>query len=94
MGIQPHEYDTNMAQPSRPPVSPSTSTSKRLKRIFAAFKIVFANHKMNRQERLFMNRYALQIGLSKNNARKVIQKSAAMFTGDFDFEDYDNFVKR
>jgi len=94
MGIGQSQYDELISNPQRPPLNPSSSTSKRLKRIFDMFKIVFANHKMNRKERLFIYRYALQIGFSKSNARKVIDKSHAMFSGNFDFEDYNNFVKR
>ena len=38
--------------------------------------------------------YMAQVdGELKNNARKVINKSNAMFTGKFDFESYDSFVK-
>ena len=74
----------------------STYTINRLKRIFAIFRIVFAYNKMNRKERQFIYPYALQIGFSKNNARKVVAKSTAMFTGSIDFEDYnsDNILFR
>ncbi|MCM4152936.1 hypothetical protein DHD05_15195 [Arenibacter sp. N53] len=94
MGLGLQEYEYIISNPSRPSVSPSTSTGRRLRRIFDMFKIVFANHNMNGKERLFLYRYALQIGFCKNNARKVIDKSTAMFTGNFEFEDYNDFVKR
>jgi uncharacterized tellurite resistance protein B-like protein len=93
MGIEPHEFNKIMKNPTRPPLKPSTSTSNRMKRIFSMFKIVFVNRKMHHKERLFIYRYALQIGFSKSNARKVIHKSTAMFTGKFDFDTYDSFVK-
>lgn len=93
LNIRPHEYRFIIRNPTRPPLNPSSSTANRMRRIFSMFKIVFANHKMNRKERLFMYRYALQIGFSKSNARKVINRSQAMFTGNFDFDSYDNFIK-
>ena len=93
LGIEPNEYEQILQKPYRPIIRSSNSTTKRLKRIFSMFKIVFANHKMDRNERFFIYRYALQIGFSKSNARKVIRKSSAMFTGEFDFNAYDSFVK-
>ena len=94
LGISPDEYQHILNHPMRPQIMPSRTTSNRMKRIFSMFKIIYANNKMNRKERLFAYRYTLQIGFSKSNARKVINKSSAMFSGDFDFDAFDGFVKR
>jgi uncharacterized tellurite resistance protein B-like protein len=92
--ISKEDYKKIMANPGQYPIKRVTNSEARLRRMFDMFKVVFADLDFDDRERIFVYKYALQLGFSKTNVRKVVNRSIAMFTGKFDFEDYANFIRR
>jgi uncharacterized tellurite resistance protein B-like protein len=94
LDISKEDYKNIMANPMQCPVKRVSNSEARLRRIFDMFRVVFADYDFDDRERIFVYKYALQLGFSKTNVRKVVNRSIAMFTGKFDFEDYANFIRR
>lgn len=94
LNITEQEFQMILKDPKRYPIQKPTNSEKRLRRIFDMFKIIFADHKIDDEEREFIYEYATALGFSDNNIKKVIDRSIAMFSGKFDFEDYDHFIKK
>lgn len=94
IGINKEDYTNMMANPMQYPITRVSNSEARLRCIFDMFKVVFADYDFDNRERRFVYKYALQLGFSKTNVRKVVNRSIAMFSSKFDFEDYANFIRR
>lgn len=92
--ISEEEYKTVMKNPSKFPIDPPTSLDRRLERMYDLFKIIFADHEIDDEERALINKYAIGLGYSNDAADKVITKSIAIFSGKIDFEDYASMVRK
>tara|TARA_R110002049_G_scaffold112299_2_gene261722 strand:+ start:12051 stop:12473 length:423 start_codon:yes stop_codon:yes gene_type:complete len=88
------EYKTIMKNPSNYPIDPPTNLDRRLERMFDLFKIIFADHNIDEEERILLKRYAIGLGYSNDAANQVISRSIAIFTGKIDFEDYALMVRK
>ena len=94
MQIDDQEYAYILKNPAKYPIYPPSNSEKRLRRIFDMFQIIFADHHINESEKTLVYQYAVQLGYSKTNVERIIDRAVQMFAGEFEFEDFEHFVKR
>lgn len=88
LGITDEEYKMILENPTKYPVPKSSDPSRRMRRLFEMFQIIFADHHIDDKEKEMIYQYAIELGFSSNYATKIIDKSIKLFTGKFNFEVY------
>ena len=94
LDISEKTYRRLIDKPEQFPIVAPTTSDRRLERIFNMFKIIFSDHIITNRERELVYIYAKALGFSKTNIKKVIDRSEALFSGNFSLSDYIYFVKR
>ena len=93
LGISETEYKEVMKKENKYPLDPSNSLEERLQRLFDLFRIIFADHDVDREEMVRLKKYAIGLGFPDKKADKIIEKSVAIFRGHIDFEEYLYLIK-
>lgn len=88
LDISDDELKKVLKTPSNFPIKPSNSADERLERMHDIFKIIFADHEIDEEERQLLQRYAIALGYTEELAAKLIKRSIRIYTGGLDFEDY------
>lgn len=88
LDISGEEIKEVMKKKNKYPIQAPYTSEKRLERLFDLFKIIFADHKIDKEEFELIKKYALALGYSTTKAEKIIRRSIILFRGEFDFEDY------
>jgi uncharacterized tellurite resistance protein B-like protein len=94
LDISDVEYKEVMRRENKFPINPPTTSEERLERLFDLFRIIFADHDIDVEERTLVRKYAIGLGYSSDKAEEVITKSIAIFSGRIDFEAYLYLLKR
>lgn len=94
LDITEDEYKEVMKKSNQYPIDPPTSLDRRLERMYDLFKIIFADHEIDEEERILIKKYAIGLGYSNDAADKVISRSIDIFSGKIDFEDYASMVRK
>ncbi|MDP5231242.1 MAG: TerB family tellurite resistance protein [Cellulophaga sp.] len=94
LDITDAEYSEVMRKENKYPINPPTTSEERLERLFDLFRIIFADHEIDDEEKTLVRKYAIGLGFSSEKADEVIAKSIAIFTGRIDFEAYLYLLKR
>jgi uncharacterized tellurite resistance protein B-like protein len=77
-----------LKDPSRFPLEPMNSREERLERLYDLFRMIFADHSIDKDEIDLIHRYAIGLGCNGVKAREVIRKSIRIFGGEIELEDY------
>ena len=88
LDITAEEIKMVLKSPSDFPIKPSNSADERLERMHDIFKIIFADHEIDKEERQLLKTYAIALGYTEKLAAKLIKRSVQIYTGGLDFEDY------
>lgn len=88
LDISEAEYKEVMKKSNKYPIDPPNNTERRLERLFDLFRIIYADHDIDSEERILIKKYAIGLGYSDAAADKVINRSIAIFSGKIDFDDY------
>jgi len=88
LDIEESEYTEVLKNPSNYPINPPNSVDKRLERMLDLFKMVFADHDIDAEERNLIEKYAIGLGYTEELAGKLIKRSIEIFNGGLDLEDY------
>ncbi|MFK5972541.1 MAG: TerB family tellurite resistance protein [Flavobacteriaceae bacterium] len=88
LDITDDEYKVVMRKENKYPIDSPHDHKKRLERLYDLFRIIFADHMIEKEEMTLLKRYAIGLGFSGDKANKVIEKSVSIFSGRIDFEDY------
>lgn len=88
LGITEEEYNMLLAAPKKYPVERSSDTNKNLRRLYEMFQVIYADGIQDDLQRKIVYDYALELGFSQQYAQKVVDKSIALFSGNFSFKDY------
>ncbi len=88
LGITESEYEKVLKDPSVFPIQPPNSAEKRLERMHDLFKMIFADNVIDQDEHQLLEKYAIGLGYTEELAKKLIERSIAIYTGGLDFEDY------
>tara|TARA_Y100001968_G_scaffold308037_1_gene326393 strand:- start:489 stop:920 length:432 start_codon:yes stop_codon:yes gene_type:complete len=94
LNITEQEFKEVMKKENKYPIETPHSGEKRFKRLFEFFQIIFFDHYIDEDERKIVEKYAIGLGFSPKKATEVINKSIAIFSGQIDFEDYHELIKR
>ncbi|WP_027395102.1 TerB family tellurite resistance protein [Aquimarina latercula] len=92
--IEEKEYQMTIENPTRYPISSTTSTVKRLQRLYDMFRIIFTDDEIEDEELMLVYSYAIELGFPAHYAKKVVDRSVAMFNREFDFNDWSTFVTK
>jgi uncharacterized tellurite resistance protein B-like protein len=93
-GITEAEFKEVMKKSNKYPIDPSNSSEKRLERLFDLFKIIFADHDIDKDEMVLLKKYAIGLGYPSKKADTIIEKSIAIFRGEIAFEDFLYLIKK
>ena len=88
LNISEEEHDEIRKNPTKHPINPPNSADKRLERMLDLFKMIFADHDIDEDERTLLERYAIGLGYTEELAGKLIKRSVEIFNGGLDLEDY------
>ena len=88
LDISDREYEEILKNPSKYPINPPNSVDERLERMLDLFKMIFADHEIDEEERLLIEKYAIGLGYTEELASKLIKRSIEIFNGGLDLEDY------
>ncbi|MEZ4857518.1 MAG: TerB family tellurite resistance protein [Flavobacteriaceae bacterium] len=82
------EYEAILKNPSKYPINPPATADERLERMLDLFKMIFADHEIDDEERKLIERYAIGLGYTEDLAATLIKRSIEIFNGGLDLEDY------
>ena len=88
LNITDAEYKEVMKEENKYPIETPHSGEKRLKRLFDFFRIAFADKTIDNDQERLIEKYAIGLGYSPDDATKIIKKSFDIFCGNIPFEDY------
>ena len=88
LNISEEEHKEIVKNPTKHPINPPNSADKRLERMLDLFKMIFADHDIDDEERNMLERYAIGLGYTEALAAKLIKRSVEIFNGGLDLEDY------
>lgn len=94
LDISKEEYKLIIRNPKAYPISSYNSAEKRLERLHDLFKIIFADHHIDKGEEELIKRYAIGLGFSGEASEKIIKRSIQIFTGQISFEDYHYLLEK
>ena len=92
LGISQEEYKEVMKKENKYPIDPPSDAQTRLERLFDLFRIVFADHKIDEEEEALVLKYAIGLGYTTEEAKKLILRSIAIFGGKLSFEEYQSLL--
>ena len=94
LDITEQEYEEILKNPSKYPINPPNSADERLERMLDLFKMIFADHEIDEEERTLIEKYAIGLGYTEELAAKLIKRSIEIFNGGLDLEDYRYLLNR
>lgn len=87
-------YAEIIKNPTKHPTYPTNSKEIRLKQLHDMLCIIYADHVIDTDEAVFLNRYAYILGFSEEEAKRIITRSIEIFSGPLDFYDYEYLLNR
>lgn len=94
MDISESEYDEVLKNPTAYPLNPPNSAERRLERLHDLFQIIFADNVIDDHERFLIEKYAIGLGYSSEQAKKLIRRSIEIYSGGLSFDDYRYLVNK
>ncbi|HBY67212.1 MAG TPA: hypothetical protein DEG69_05270 [Flavobacteriaceae bacterium] len=94
LDIDEDEYQQVVKNPSKFPINPPNNSDRRLERMHDLFEMIFADHKIDDQERFLIERYAIGLGYTEELAAKLIKRSIEIYDGGLNLEDYRYLLNR
>lgn len=94
LNISEAEYIEVMKKENQYPIETPHSGEKRLRRLFDFFKMAFADRSIDDDQERLIERYAIGLGYSPDDAKAMIKKSFEIFCGKIDFEDYQYLLEK
>ncbi len=88
LDISTLEYNYILKYPEKQVFIAINSSEERLKHLYDLFKMVYADHILAVPEKRFMVKYAIGLGVPIKDAKSLIDRSIEIFSGQFDFEEY------
>lgn len=94
LNISDSDYEEVMKAENKYPILTTGSAEKRLMRLFDLFTMVLADHKLDGQEQVLLEKYAVGLGYSVPEAEKLVSRAFNIFCGKIDFEDFQYLINR
>ena len=93
LGISNREYRRVMKKSNEYPITASNRLEERLERLYDLFKLIYVDHHVDEEEMVLLKKYAIGLGFPVKKANHIIEKSVAIFSGRFNFDDYQYILK-
>ena len=87
LDVSEEEYSLIFKSPDKYPIIPPYSMEIRMERIQDLFSIIYADYKIDDEERGLIMKYAIGLGFSSQKANEEIEKCIRVYGGDSEFED-------
>lgn len=94
LDVSESEYEKILKNPKDYPLIPPNSAELRLERMHDLFQIIFADNMIDDQERKLIEKYAIGLGYSTEQAQKLIRRSIEIYSGGLSFDDYRYLVNK
>jgi len=94
LDVDETEFKEILQTPGKHPINPPNTKELRLERLYDLFKIIYADHFMEAQEKSLVSKYAIGLGFSAEKAEEIIAKSIKIFGGQIAFEDYVDLLEK
>lgn len=94
LNITDEEYKEVIKAENKYPIQTPQSAERRLKRLFDFFQIALADATIDEDQKMLIERYAIGLGYSPDIAKKLLNKSYAIFSGQITFEDYQYLMEK
>lgn len=94
LNITEAEYKEVMKKENKYPIETPHSGEKRLMRLFDFFRMAFADRSIDKDQEKLIEKYAIGLGYSPEDAAEIIKKSFDIFCGNIAFEDYQYLLKK
>jgi len=94
LDINESEYEEILKNPNKYPINPPNTSERRLERMHDLFEMIFADHGIDDNERLLIEKYAIGLGYSAELAQQLIKRSIEIYSGGLDLEDYRYLLNR
>lgn len=94
LNVSESEYEKILKNPSDYPLIPPNSAERRLERMHDLFQIIFADNVIDDFERALIEKYAIGLGYSTEQAQKIIKRSIEIYSGGLSFDDYRYLVNK
>lgn len=94
LDITETEYKEVLKNPKSFPLDPPNSAEERLERMHDLFQIIYADHKIDEEERRLIEKYAIGLGYSTEQAHKLIERSVEIYSKGFSFDDYRYLINK
>ena len=94
LNISEKDYAEVMRKENKYPIETPHDSEKRLKRLFDFFRIAFADHNIDDDQKSLIARYAIGLGYSSEDAKALIERAFAIFCGKISFEEFDYLVNK
>jgi uncharacterized tellurite resistance protein B-like protein len=94
LDITEEEFKQVMKNPDKFPINPPNSAKERLERFYDLFKMIFVDDDISEEEQALIEKYAIGLGYTEEQAKKLIKRSIEIFQGGIDLEDYRYLLNR
>ena len=88
LGITDAEYKEVMKKDNKYPIESPLTHEERMERLYDFFRIIVSDFDMHKAQLHMVETYAIALGFSPVKAKKVIEKSIKIFSGQIDLQDY------
>ncbi|MEJ2584832.1 MAG: TerB family tellurite resistance protein [Robiginitalea sp.] len=94
LGITEAEYREVMKEENKYPIETPLSHKERMERLFDFFRVIISDLDLQKAQLQMVETYAIALGFSPANAKKVVDKSIKIFSGQISLQDYMYLMER
>lgn len=88
LGITEAEYREVMREENKYPIESPLTHEERMERLYDFFRVIVSDFDMQKAQLHMVETYAIALGFSPAVAKKVVEKSIKIFSGQIDLQDY------
>jgi len=93
LDISENEFKSILKNPEKYPINPPVSYDERLERLYDLTKMLFLDKNPTIDKTSTMDRVAVGLGFSAENAREVVREAARFFLKEPDVEDFKKAIR-
>ena len=88
LGITEAEYKEVMRKENKYPIESPLTHEERMERLYDFFRVIVSDFDMQKAQLHMVETYAIALGFSPAVAKKVVEKSIKIFSGQINLQDY------
>jgi len=94
LDISENEFKSILKNPEKYPINPPVSYEERLERLYDLTKMLFLDKNPTIDKTSTLDRVAVGLGFSAENAREVVREAARFFLKEPDVEEFKEAIKK